>query len=240
MKFTHHVLLWSLIVLCALPCFFRSPLGPLQARPNATIKGIPGASARAGRRNITAPALTGGNVMPSMSISESTKFTFPVTYTDGTNDAPVHVNSIMNSQISQPVLYSPSVTPLSAIEGSLFTFRITYSDSSNTAPSYVRLKFRGSLYSMYKEYYNCNYVDGCGYYYSLYLSKGNYTYSFTASNGYYTKTTYSFSGPSVNSSAIPSLLNASATPTIGNSATMFKFRVVYVQTENFGPSSVRL
>ncbi len=186
-------------------------------------------------------------VYSTNSLSIGSSHTYKFTASDGALSCSLPSSGTYSGPIvtnSAPTLSSGNVTPTSALSGSTFRFMVTYTDANNNAPSYIKVKIDATNYTMVKfNSADSTYTDGCMYTYSTSsLTVGSHTYQYFASDGMVAVQTSQYSGPTVTSpiNHAPTLTSGTVTPSSGTTTTQFKYTVIYTDSDNNAPSSVKV
>jgi len=126
------------------------------------------------------------------------------------NDTAGNINStvIYFTIANAPILSDCQVSPSSGERWlTLFNFTVIYTDEDNNSPTFLNITLDGVNYTMIKaDPLDCNYEDGCIYYYATVLEDvGIHYFKFYTSDGIYWTFTETFEGPTVQDTITPDL-----------------------------------
>lgn len=140
---------------------------------------------------------------------------------------------------------TPALSPATGGTTTVFTFRARYFDANNQPPSaalggYARVFIDGVAFAMSQaDPSDTNYQDGATFLYSTTLAKGIHTFYFEFSDGESVVRLPSdpnqfFQTPDIN--FLPTLSNASISPSTGSIVTTFTWRITYTDGDNDAPT----
>ena len=107
-----------------------------------------------------------------------------------------------------PILCDGKVAPeVGEKSQDVFNFSVNYIDENNDAPEFLNITLDGTNHTMTKvDPCDCNYEDGCIYYYTTTLDEiGIHHFRFYTSDGYFWTFTETFDGPTVQDTIAPDL-----------------------------------
>jgi len=107
-----------------------------------------------------------------------------------------------------PILCDGKVAPeVGEKSQDVFNFSVNYIDENNDAPEFLNITLDGTNHTMTKvDPGDCNYEDGCIYYYTTTLDEiGIHHFRFYTSDGYFWTFTETFEGPTVQDTIAPDL-----------------------------------
>jgi len=130
------------------------------------------------------------------------------------NDTAGNINStvIYFTIANAPILSDGQVSPSSGERWlTLFNFTVIYTDEDNNPPTFLNITLDGVNHTMIKaDPFDCNYEDGCIYYYATVLEDvGIHYFKFYTSDGIYWIFSETFFDPTVQDSIAPDLICSS-------------------------------